>query len=52
MAYGLGYLRLNPACFWQMSLQEFHAAISYNSSTHDQVSSSALEELMRHYPDN
>lgn len=52
MAYGLGYLRLNPTCFWQMSLQEFHVAISYDSSTRGLMSSSALEEMMRHYPDN
>ncbi|MBL4598926.1 MAG: phage tail assembly chaperone [Rhizobiaceae bacterium] len=52
MAFGFGLLRLNSSSFWQLSLQEFHAAISHHlPKSLNPMASSALAELMHQYPD-
>jgi uncharacterized phage protein (TIGR02216 family) len=52
MAFGLGVLRLAPRDFWSMTPRELHqAARGVFGRAVTPPSRSALDELMRAYPD-
>jgi uncharacterized phage protein (TIGR02216 family) len=52
MQLGLGFLRLPPGAFWQMTLKELQAALTLADAFAPQpIERSELDRLMQQFPD-
>ena len=55
LQFGLGYLKLSPDAFWNLTLRELDAAIEWSfPKQHDRKvpTTTSLETLIKTYPDN